>query len=286
MTTSPLLKSRYLCSAKINLGLEVLRKREDGYHELNTLFVRVDEPHDEIEVRTARDFKLTCSDPDLSTNGSNLIVKAVMNFIKVFERSLPPLHLQLNKSIPMGAGLGGGSSNAAAALEICNDYFGQPIDETGMMAIGRDIGADVPFFASGYRAAIGTGIGDILREVELPLQCAILVVKPESISISTSEAYSNISIGNGHATDLLAAVTSGAWQNIRNDFETAIFPLAPELPRIKSALLDVGAFYASMSGSGSAIYGLFNDDNTLMSAAEKMKKMGYPCWQSTIGQKR
>ena len=286
MTTAPLVKSRYICQAKINVGLEVLRKREDGYHELNTLFVRVDDPHDVIEVRPAQDFRLTCSDPDLSTNRSNLIVKAIMNFTKVFERSLPPLHLHLNKSMPMGAGLGGGSSNAATALEICNDYFGQPTDEMGMMAIGSDIGADVPFFASGYRASIGTGIGDILREVKLPLRCWILIVKPGSISISTNEAYSNLSIGNGHATDLQAAVTSGAWQNIRNDFETAIFPLAPELLRIKSALLEVGAFYASMSGSGSAIYGLFNDDNTLTTAVEKMKKMGYPSWQSTIGQKR
>ncbi|HET6511404.1 MAG TPA: 4-(cytidine 5'-diphospho)-2-C-methyl-D-erythritol kinase [Candidatus Kapabacteria bacterium] len=286
MTVSRSLDSRNICPAKINLGLEVLRKREDGYHELNTLFVRVEQPHDVIEVTVSGTFQLTASDPTLSIDGSNLIRKAADAFSQRTGLSLPSLHLDLIKSIPMGAGLGGGSSNAATTLRICNEHYDSPLSETELIGLGAKVGADVPFFITNGTSAIAGGIGDKLEMVDLSLTSHLLIVKPASVSISTKDAYARITPRGGAATDLFQVVNDRDWSKLENDFERAIFPLNPELPMIKNGLLAAGADYASMSGSGSAIFGLFEEESTIDKAAAAMENMGYPCWRSTIGQKR
>lgn len=268
----------YSCPSKINLGLEVLSKRPDGYHELNTLFVRCEQPSDKIVVSASNAYRLTISDPALDAGESNLITKAVTAYSAVTGNPPPLLHLQLEKRIPMGAGLGGGSSNAAQALHIVNDYYDRPLGLASLIKIGAKIGADVPFFVSGVFAAEASGIGEQLVETNLKLPYWILIVKPESVSISTRDAYSRITPSNTQGSLLATLVSEQRWSELHNNFEEAIFPLNPQLPTIKQQLLDLGAIYASMTGSGSALFGLFGDEATAQKAAEAFAREQLPCW--------
>jgi 4-diphosphocytidyl-2-C-methyl-D-erythritol kinase len=283
VTPSPHLKSRYTCPAKINIGLEVLFKRADGYHELNTIFARVMSPSDSIEVEPAGRFTLTCSDASLDTGEANLIYKAVKAYAAATSRKeFPPLHLHLEKQIPTGAGLGGGSSDAAQALLICNDFYGQPLPNEELREIAGWVGADVPFFVSGYKAAIGRGIGEKLEEVTLLSSSGVLIVKPEAISIATGEAYSRLQVKRRPAKDLDDLAHGNRWSEISNDFEQAIFPDNPELARIKDHMLYSGAYFASMSGSGSAIFGLFDNEQHAKNAAATFADTSTPYWVSVL----
>jgi 4-diphosphocytidyl-2-C-methyl-D-erythritol kinase len=276
------LNSSYSCPTKINLGLEVLRQRHDGYHEINTLFLRVPSPADTIEVTPSDEFRLTISDPSLPIDENNLVMKAVRAFSRASELPAPPLHLHLNKQIPMGAGLGGGSSNAATALRICNNFYGTPTDSATLLDISASVGADVPFFVSDSRVAVAGGIGDVLTPVEIDLPYWLLIVKPESVSISTRDAYAAIKPKNSEGTDLLAALRQRVWVELANDFEQAIFPLSRLLPAIKQQMYELGAVFASMSGSGSAIYGLFEDEVSTLAAMSTFQRDALPCWLSDL----
>lgn len=278
------LKTSYVCPAKINIGLEILFKRPDGYHELNTVFATVRSPSDLIEVSDASEFKLSSSDPTLATDGSNLIIKAVKAFAAAAGKAeLPAIHLHLKKQIPTGAGLGGGSSDAAQAIHISNDYFGRPLSSSELLEVASWVGADVPFFVSGYQAAIGGGVGERLEEFDLKHQYGLLIVKPEGISVPTSLAYSRVRVLHKQGTDIHDAISTHRWDSITNDFEPVIFAANPQLAEIKSTMLEAGAFFASMSGSGSAIYGLFDNKALADKAARIFSQQALSSWVSILG---
>jgi 4-diphosphocytidyl-2-C-methyl-D-erythritol kinase len=256
---------RYVAYAKINLGLEVLAKRVDGYHELNTLFYRVMEPHDSISIEPSDIFRLTCSDSALPVDSRNLMMRAAEKFTERFGVELPPLHIHLEKHIPTAAGLGGGSSDAAVMLEILYDPIEEPPTTSELMEFAASVGADVPFFLSGEKAAVASGIGEELTPIELELDGSILIVKDPAIQISTREAYDGLPRKRGaKATDYFTAFEAMPSiatfdQFLRNDFEPSAFERYPKLAEIKEALYGKGAQFALMSGSGSALFGLFDD---------------------------
>lgn len=285
MPDSQYLKDRYICPAKINLGLEVLFKRDDGYHELNTVFARVKAPQDIIEVTPADEFTLTCTDASLPLDDSNLVLKAVKAFAAMSGRpDAPKLHLHLIKQIPSGAGLGGGSSDAAQALHICNDFFARSLAAADLLEVASWVGADVPFFVSGYKAAIAGGIGERLEEFDLRNRYGLLIVKPEAISIPTKDAYSKLSVTKKRATDIQDSILTHQWGDLANDFEPVIFAKNPHLEELKLQMQEQGAFYAAMSGSGSAIYGLFDNREKAIAASTTFANQGLPFWVSILGE--
>src|SRR5438045_3338287 len=187
----------FIVPCKINLSLEVLFNRQDGYHELNTVFYRVMEPHDVISVTESEFFRFTCSDASLAT-GDNLIMKAAHAWSNASGKALPNIHVHLDKRIPMGAGLGGGSSDAAMMLQILDDD--EALGEDELRKLVASIGADVPFFLSKEKAAIARGIGDILTPIDMDLNASLLIIFDPNIHVSTKEAYTGI-VPNSVATN-------------------------------------------------------------------------------------
>jgi 4-diphosphocytidyl-2-C-methyl-D-erythritol kinase len=283
---------RYLAPAKINLGLEVLYKRPDGYHEINTLFCRVTEPHDVISVMRAGFFRLTCSDETLPTDSHNLMMRATEEFAKLTGKPLPRLHIHLQKNIPIGAGLGGGSSDAAAMLQILRDWylseFGNTVEPDGpsfleneaLLKLASKLGADVPFFFSGAKTAQASGIGEKLSPMNMQLGASVLIVFNPHIHISTREAYATLTPSEEpRAVDYVKFFESPLplhkWkEQLHNDFEPEIFRQFPQLAGLKHSLYAHGASFALMSGSGSSIYGLFEDPNAAHDAKRFFESQG------------
>jgi 4-diphosphocytidyl-2-C-methyl-D-erythritol kinase len=248
---------------KINLGLEVLSKRPDGYHEINTVFYRFDEPYDVLTVTEAEAFSFETSDPDLPTDERNLVVRAFKLCSEYQNKQLPNIAVQLEKIIPLGAGLGGGSANAATAIKIYSELVG-PLSPGEQLEIGSKLGADVPFFLQNARAAKASGIGNVLEPIEYRLDYSCLIVKPRPLHASTTASYAGLKIsGKKTATDLVSIIQNdppSSWQSrITNDFEPLVFQRYPELKQIRQTFLDANAIFTLMSGSGGASYGLFND---------------------------
>ena len=233
-------------NAKINLGLYVERKREDGYHDLSTVFYPIPLT-DAVEVVEAKETALfTYGNPVDCPPEKNLVMKAYRLMEEEFK--LPPVAIHLYKHIPDGAGLGGGSSDGLSEEEIA-------------VRVKR-LGADCPFFAYN-RPMAARGIGDLLEPVDVDLRgYTMIVVKPD-VSVPTAAAYAGVTPRVPETNvEKLVAKPVGQWKGLLvNDFEESIFPKHPELSAIKHSLYDAGAVYASMSGSGSAIFGLFEDDN-------------------------
>ncbi len=277
----------YLAPAKINLGLEVLYKRPDSYHEINTLFCRVTEPHDVISVTRAGFFQLTCSDETLPTDSRNLMMRAAEECARLTGTTLPRLHIHLEKNIPIGAGLGGGSSDAATMLHIMSDWYASqnesndPASENGnLLNLAATLGADVPFFFSRTDFAQASGIGEKLLPMNMQLGASVLIVFDPSIQISTRDAYSSLTPSTEpQALDYLTFFKHRfplhKWkEHLHNDFETEIFRRFPQLAEIKHSLYSHGASFALMSGSGSALFGLFEDPDTALAAKEFFEHRG------------
>ncbi len=274
---------RYVALAKINLGLEVLYKRPDGYHEINTLFYRVAEPHDTITVTRGGFFQLTCSDSTLPTDSRNLIMRAAEAFATLTNEPLPRLHLHLEKNIPIGAGLGGGSSDAATMLHLLNDWYALShgaIEQEELLKLAATLGADVPFFFSGAHAARASGIGEKLLPMDWALHASVLIVFNPHIPISTRDAYASLSPGVktrpvDYITFFEHAYPLSKWkEHLGNDFESEIFRQFPLLAEIKHGLYLHGASFALMSGSGSAVYGLFEKQTTAFEAKQFFESQG------------
>jgi 4-diphosphocytidyl-2-C-methyl-D-erythritol kinase len=265
----------HIVPCKINLGLEVLFKRPDGYHELSTVFYRVLEPHDVITVTESDSFRFTCSDHSLATD-TNLVMKAADAWRPHLDCDFPSLHIHLEKRIPMGAGLGGGSSDAATILQILNEIH--PVAPKELSNIARSIGADVPFFLSNSKAALATGIGEVLTPIKFDLNGVVLIVYDPAIQVSTRDAYAGLALQENPIVSNVADVLSGLESlddlngNLRNDFEPSVFAKFPKLASIKQTLYDSGASVALMSGSGSAIFGIFNDYNIAHEAKSKFER--------------
>ena len=267
--------------AKINLGLFVVSKRSDGYHNLNTLFYPICDLFDTITFQKSNEFIFTCSDTSIPNDGNNLVVKAVKLLEKIKGNNIN-VSIELNKRIPSQAGLGGGSSDAAATLISINEMFKIGLDNEQLLISGLELGADVPFFIKA-KAAVGKSRGELLELIDLQIDNPIMLVNPH-INISTKEAFSNVAVGETKI-DLKLAIKNNKpdfcflRKHVGNDFEPYIFKRYPEIETIKEKMYIAGAEYALLSGSGSTVYGIFPDTES----AEKMKDSlpkDYFCWIS------
>ena len=245
---------------KINLGLYVIRRREDGYHDLETVFYPVP-LHDNLSIAPLRmsdaPYALQIAGAPIAGDAeSNLIVKVYRQLCEDYE--LPPLDIYLYKRIPMGAGLGGGSSDAAAMMRLLNDTFSLGMTCEEMEQRVARLGADCAFFIQA-RPSFATGIGDQLQPINLSLKgWTLVLVKPDTF-VSTREAYDGV-VPQQPAVPLLEALSQPVetWRAVvKNDFEESVFRAHPEIAAIKETLYDMGATFALMSGSGSTVFGLF-----------------------------
>lgn len=247
--------------AKINLGLYVVSKREDGYHNLETIFYTIP-LHDTLETQPLRNSNLPYSlqvvGADLGGSADdNLVVKVFRSLQEEFH--LPATDIYLDKHIPTGAGLGGGSSDAAEMMLQINKTYDLGLTPVQMEQRLSHFGADCPFFVR-KTPVFAEGIGNVFSPASVSLKgYTLLLIKPAT-SVSTREAYANITPAPPRH-DLREAISKpiNEWKNIiTNDFELSVFPQHPEIAAIKQTLYDMGAVYASMSGSGSAVFGLFS----------------------------
>lgn len=253
-------------NAKINLGLNVISKRPDGYHNLETVMFPVPS-HDILEIVEATDGRdsLHCSGrPVDCPMEKNLVYKALVRMRERFD--IPPVTMYLDKQTPDGAGLGGGSADAAFTLTILNELFSLGATRQQLAEIAAEIGADCPFFIYN-RPMFCTGTGTDLFPIDLNLPGGlwIVIVKPD-VSVSTREAYAGLT--PGHLAEPLSEVINlpvEQWQGrLVNDFEPSVFRCYPRIATVKLQLMEAGAIYASMSGSGSAVFGLFNSKPELL----------------------
>ncbi len=255
--------------AKINLGLNIVSKREDGYHNLETVFYPIP-LYDALEIKymdekfpsdTACDLKVTGNAVDCDEQ-KNLVVKAY--HILAADYQLPRIHTHLYKHIPSQAGLGGGSSDAAFMIRLLDERFRLNIGNPEMERYAARLGADCAFFIEA-EPAYAEGIGDVLMPADGPdgnLQGYYLCVVKPDVAVSTKEAYSAITPKKPAKScrDIVRQPIETWKEELINDFEEPIFKMHPELEAIKQKLYDQGAVYASMSGSGSALYGIFKEE--------------------------
>jgi 4-diphosphocytidyl-2-C-methyl-D-erythritol kinase len=249
-------------NAKINLGLQVKRKLDDGFHELETLFYPIPLT-DVIEILQNEEFSLEQSGPfavDCPLE-ENLVYKAYSLLAK--EYPIKPVRIILHKNIPSGAGLGGGSSNAAYTLKLLNEINKLNLSQNKLEEYAAKLGSDCTFFVKN-KPALATGKGQILNEYSLSLKGKYLVLIMPDIHISTAEAYGGITpkIPENKLDKIL--IDPKTWKtNLKNDFEEHIFSKYTQLKDIKEELYNSGAFYAAMSGSGSSMFGLFEEEPSI-----------------------
>lgn len=268
--------------AKINLGLHILRKRADGYHDIETVFHRFD-LFDTVTVEqsTFKGIAIRCNHPEIPADESNLCHKAAKLFYSEIDHR-PELSISIDKNIPVGAGLGGGSSDAAAVLLACNMLHGYPLSDNALGFIASQIGSDVPYFLH-PGSAYATGKGEILDYFRLELPYWIVLVYP-GIHIDTKWAYQS-STPNRSAKQLKIKsllqdnlLQPRTWVNtLRNDFESLVFQEYPVIMRVKEALLKAGADFALLSGSGSSVFGLYQDEMYAREIADSLSNM-YNVW--------
>ncbi len=291
--------------AKINLFLDITGRRADGYHTITGIMHTIslcDEVTVTVEDSTvqplavgAGSITLTCSDPTLPSDHTNLGYRAARAFLDAVGRDDLTVTIHIDKHIPAAAGMAGGSTDAAAVLRALNDLTGQPLDEAALRAVGLTLGADVPFCLAGG-AQITEGVGEVLTPcASLPL-CHI-VVACGGEGVSTPGAYRTLDTmyanfdGTvytprcGMLANLQKALDvgdlTGVGANAYNLFETAILPHHDVARGIRDTLLEAGAVCAMMSGSGPSVFGLFDDEATAALAAATLKAQGIPAWVCT-----
>jgi 4-diphosphocytidyl-2-C-methyl-D-erythritol kinase len=250
-------------NAKINLGLHILGKRTDGFHDLATVFIPIN-IHDVIEVVASNNendsIEYSQTGTEISSDvNDNLCIKAY-HLIKQDFPNLSPVKMHLHKKIPMGAGLGGGSADGAFMLNLLNKKFDLGIDKASLAKLSLQLGSDCPFFIYN-KPAYATGRGEIISEINLDIShYHILIVNP-GIHINTGWAFKSLQLVQNH-NDLLEVIQAPiqTWKsNLKNDFEVPIFNEYSEIAQLKQQLYDLGALYAAMSGSGSTIFGIFEN---------------------------
>jgi 4-diphosphocytidyl-2-C-methyl-D-erythritol kinase len=259
--------------SKINLGLHVLAARSDGYHDIETCFYPV--PWTDI-LEIIPSSKFTFSHSGISVPGSeeeNLCLKAYRLLQADFD--LPPVQMHLHKVIPMGAGLGGGSSDAAFTLRLLNTLFELHLNDKQLMGFAAHLGSDCPFFVQD-KPMIGKGRGDQLTETSLCLKGYYLVIAKPEIHVSTAEAYAGVSpaLRKHSISEIIKRPVADWKKNLTNDFEESIFNKHPQIASIKETLYHSGAVYAAMSGSGAAVFGLFSEEKNLEDRLEGCRYWG------------
>lgn len=253
-------------NAKINLGLNIVSKREDGYHNLETIFYP-------IMIKDALEIIVSDKSEDSFFESgakvgveiySNLVMKALLLMREHYE--IPPLEIHLLKNIPFAAGIGGGSADGSFMLKLLNDKFTLGISDQDLATMARKLGADCPFFIYN-RPLFASGIGELFEEVTLSLDRYYLVLVKPNIHVSTKEAFALIKPKQPEISlkEVIKTPVSEWKSTMKNDFESSIFPQFPEIEHLKAKLYDLGAVYASMSGSGSSVYAIFEEKTDVKS---------------------
>lgn len=247
-------------NCKINIGLNILSRRDDGFHDIETLFYPVNFLNDAVEILASNDehdhvyvYGLEINDPE----ENNLCFKAVKLLRQHF--SFPNVTIHLYKNVPMGAGLGGGSADATATLMLVNQLYNLEIPQSLMLNFASKLGSDCAFFVQST-PQIGKGKGEVLSPVHINLSGKYLLIVKPNIHVSTADAYRNVSSNNNRipiSKNIQLPIEE--WKHvIENDFELSIFKAYPQIAELKRNLYQHGAIYAQMSGSGAACYGIFD----------------------------
>ncbi len=245
-------------NAKINLGLHITSKRKDGYHDIETCMVPIP-LFDALEMIVDKKPAWNSSGLDIPGDPKdNLILKAEKLLRKDFP-GLPNLNIHLHKNIPMGAGLGGGSADGAFALKLMNNLFDLHLDDFFLEEYAAQLGSDCPFFIENT-PKIARGRGEILEPIDLTLKGTHLVLINPRIHVGTKEAYAGVTPAPPRVKLEEVLADRSRWKaELVNDFEPSIFKNHPEIAELKEKMYDAGAFYAAMSGSGSSVFGLFEE---------------------------
>jgi len=244
-------------NAKINIGLNITARRPDGYHDLETVFYPV-KINDVLEVIESDKLSFNYSGLDIPGNPEdNLCIKGY-HFLKKDYPQLPPVKIHLHKNIPIGAGLGGGSSDAAFFIKLMNDKFDLNLSVDDMMDYARLLGADCAFFINN-KPVYAFEKGDEFEPVSLDLSAYQIVLVMPDAHVSTAEAYKGVkpALTSESLYDLIKMPLANWKRNIKNDFEGHIFRDHPVIRGVKAELYEQGALYASMSGSGASVFGIF-----------------------------
>lgn len=250
-------------NCKINLGLNITNKREDGYHNLETVFLPIPFT-DVLEILPSDSFEFTATGLLINTD-DNLCSKAY-NLLKQDFPNLPLVKMHLHKAIPLGAGLGGGSSDASFTLRLLNEKFNLNINTEKLIGYALQLGSDCPFFIIN-KPCIATGRGEILQPINIDLSnYKILIVNP-GIHIDTKWAFSKITPKQPSVSikEIVSQPIETWKEQLQNDFEVPVFAEYPGIAKIKTNLYRQGAVYASLSGSGSTVYGIFKKDDNIAS---------------------
>ena len=249
---------------KINLGLDILTRRADGYHEIDTLMVPVEAISDTLEIEPSEESGCSLTIDGLSIDCAadrNLVVKVWLLMRERF--GIGGVRMRLRKQIPFGAGLGGGSADAAAAIKGINEIFALGLSTEQMVDIAAQLGSDIPFFIHS-KPMFCRGRGEKMTPANIDLSGLWCVISKPSFGISTAEAYAGVvpHIPTNSLEERLALPREEWQENIINDFERSLFDKYTALPNIKREMIRKGALYASLSGSGSAMFGLFDKEPT------------------------
>lgn len=263
--------------AKINLGLRVLGKRPDGFHNISTIFHRIG-LSDEIELEQGNGITVETTSPEVPTDHTNICHRAATLLRERLGISAG-VKVTIHKNIPVGAGLGGGSTDAASVLLHLPKFWGVKADASLLQEIALQLGSDVPYFL-GEGAALGTGRGEALDYFPLNMPWHILLCNPR-IHVSTAWAYRHVrpSVDAGES-DLRAIVQRGMndpeylREHLKNDFEEPVFAAYPEIRNVKETMYESGALFALMSGSGSSVYGLWKSKDAMTAASGQFRGMG------------
>jgi len=251
-------------SSKINLGLKVLNLRNDNYHNINSVFIEID-LYDEITFIPSNSFELICSNNDIPINNQNTIFKAYQLLNKKFNFQ-KHYKIKLKKNIPIGGGMGGGSSNAAFTLKALNKLHDLNLSSDKLCEIGLEIGSDVPFFIDGgVKFVSGRGENIVNHSCPEISSFYIVLIFPD-FSVNTSWAYKKIKNKlqyNNYSPKFPALDSKVNWKLFENDFEDVVGSAYPEIFEIKRFLHENGALYSGLSGSGSTMFGVYNDRNVL-----------------------
>ena len=249
-------------NAKINLGLNIVEKRPDGYHNLETVFYPIN-LQDALEVTTLEeqgDYTLVTSGTPIEGEPENNLVVKAYKLLKEDFPELPGIDIHMYKHIPTGAGLGGGSSDAAFMIKLLNEKFKLKISVEKMEEYAAKLGADCAFFIQN-KPVFASGIGNIFESIELSLKGYYLVLVKPDIFVSTKDAFALIKPQKpSKSLKEIIRMPVETWRAMmKKDFEESVFQKYPEIAAIKDKLYDMGAIYASMSGSGSSVFGIFRE---------------------------
>ncbi len=259
-----------LCPAKVNLYLKVLARREDGYHDLVTVMQPLTLA-DELRLTPGEGLSLDCRHPEVPSGPQNLVWRAAEKFGAATGR-VPQVHIELVKNIPVAAGLGGGSSDAAGTLLALNELTGNPLSAETLHELASELGADVPFFLR-PGPAVGRGIGTVLSPLDLPPYWYVLL--NPGLAISTAWVYGNLDLKYlARAGAPLPAAWDGEHPEkwVANDLETVTLSRYPELRELLARLSEAGATVQGMSGSGPTLFGLFHEAEAAQAAALKLRQ--------------